>query len=165
MTETPESSGRCINRIRLEFKVVFKPTGGFGMTCINRIRLEFKALSGEIWPNPKIVLIESDWNLKVTATADGVIVVLVLIESDWNLKGQRRTDSCGCRTGINRIRLEFKVIYNSYDIFSRQRINRIRLEFKGVQKSMKTRQVEVLIESDWNLKRYVIVPVCVMKSY
>ena len=31
-------------------------------------------------------------------------------------------------------------------------INRIRLEFKGVQKSMKTRQVEVLIESDWNLK-------------
>ena len=32
------------------------------------------------------VLIESDWNLKVTATADGVIVVLVLIESDWNLK-------------------------------------------------------------------------------
>ena len=54
------------------------------------------------------VLIESDWNLKVTATADGVIVVLVLIESDWNLKGQRRTDSCGCRTGINRIRLEFK---------------------------------------------------------
>ena len=88
----------------------------------------------------------------MTATADGVIVVLVLIESDWNLKGQRRTDSCGCRTGINRIRLEFKVIYNSYDIFSRQRINRIRLEFKGVQKSMKTRQVEVLIESDWNLK-------------
>ena len=134
MTETPESSGRCINRIRLEFKVVFKPTGGFGMTCINRIRLEFKALSGEIWPNPKIVLIESDWNLKVTATADGVIVVLVLIESDWNLKGQRRTDSCGCRTGINRIRLEFKV--------------RFLLRGNSV--------IDVLIESDWNLKLYII---------
>ena len=86
MTETPESSGRCINRIRLEFKVVFKPTGGFGMTCINRIRLEFKALSGEIWPNPKIVLIESDWNLK--ALENEFLSTLV--------------------NSINRIRLEFK---------------------------------------------------------
>ena len=54
----------------------------------------------------------------------------VLIESDWNLKGQRRTDSCGCRTGINRIRLEFKV--------------RFLLRGNSV--------IDVLIESDWNLK-------------
>ena len=66
----------------------------------------------------------------MTATADGVIVVLVLIESDWNLK--YKDTASAFPTGKS--------------------INRIRLEFKGVQKSMKTRQVEVLIESDWNLK-------------
>ena len=100
------------------------------------------------------VLIESDWNLKVTATADGVIVVLVLIESDWNLKGKRRTDSCGCRTGINRIRLEFKGGQHPRHCPNRPaRINRIRLEFKDNGRRRKGIPMVVLIESDWNLKR------------
>ena len=58
-------------------------------------------------------------------------IVLVLIESDWNLKSI--FDCCirsFCRR-INRIRLEFKVMYLPY--------NSIRL-------------LLVLIESDWNLK-------------
>ena len=56
-----------------------------------------------------VVLIESDWNLKVTMRRSVHPVTMVLIESDWNLKPlapERRLVSWVC---INRIRLEFKV--------------------------------------------------------
>ena len=125
-----------INRIRLEFKGYSEAEQMAAVISINRIRLEFKEVCKSNKDIHGKVLIESDWNLKVTATADGVIVVLVLIESDWNLKGQRRTDSCGCRTGINRIRLEFKGAY---------------LDTEQMWETL------VLIESDWNLKVYEIV--------
>ena len=58
-------SFRCINRIRLEFKGPRFPGVFRRGTSINRIRLEFKVVNPfrkdrEIYP----VLIESDWNLK-----------------------------------------------------------------------------------------------------
>ena len=54
----------------------------------------------------------------------------VLIESDWNLK----LSACICELyhlgSINRIRLEFKVEFKSFKITAHTSINRIRLEFK-----------------------------------
>ena len=80
------------------------------------------------------------------------LLLCVLIESDWNLKYKDTASAFPTGKSINRIRLEFKE--KTFKIINKliYSINRIRLEFKGVQKSMKTRQVEVLIESDWNLK-------------
>ena len=77
-------------------------------TCINRIRLEFKVgCTNRKEHSPPIVLIESDWNLKVqwqsvsssypcinrirlefkvNTKVRHLTVNIVLIESDWNLK-------------------------------------------------------------------------------
>ena len=79
-------------------------------------------------------------------------------------------------TGINRIRLEFKVVthlkgvqglvvliesdwnlkQNNKEIADivAERINRIRLEFKGLTDIQSGTRCIVLIESDWNLKLY-----------
>ena len=54
-----------INRIRLEFKVIQVFTIPKELQRINRIRLEFKA-DKKLHPQRKpLVLIESDWNLKM----------------------------------------------------------------------------------------------------
>ena len=55
-------------------------------------------------------------------------------------------------TGINRIRLEFKVKPAQKRKRVAGGINRIRLEFKPVQTLKHSAQRRVLIESDWNLK-------------
>ena len=78
--------GQGINRIRLEFKVVRKDTQGRG----------------------GLVLIESDWNLKL-----------------FSLYGIGWPVIC-----INRIRLEFKENKIGEGVKSWDSINRIRLEFK-----------------------------------
>ena len=54
--------------------------------CINRIRLEFKVIDMVFVDVAACVLIESDWNLKIKMTALDVQQMGVLIESDWNLK-------------------------------------------------------------------------------
>ena len=54
----------------------------------------------------------------------------VLIESDWNLKIHVFLKCFRFFLGINRIRLEFKVMELSRAIFVALGINRIRLEFK-----------------------------------
>ena len=83
---THDDASEGINRIRLEFKV-----SNHWKTCricksINRIRLEFKVCCFVRNPCSKLVLIESDWNLKDTSSRFFLAV-----------------------TSINRIRLEFKV--------------------------------------------------------
>ena len=56
----------------------------------------------------------------------------VLIESDWNLKtGADRWNTW--LSGINRIRLEFKVLTFLLDVYFLCCINRIRLEFKATR--------------------------------
>ena len=76
-----------INRIRLEFKDVNGPCTVISALSINRIRLEFKVpASIDFVPRSRIVLIESDWNLKLKVTSITVDQGVVLIESDWNLK-------------------------------------------------------------------------------
>ena len=56
------------------------------------------------------VLIESDWNLKLTCgLCRRIACKLVLIESDWNLKEYRSMNQIPHEFSINRIRLEFKV--------------------------------------------------------
>ena len=55
--------------------------------CINRIRLEFKVIDIDIAATIiATVLIESDWNLKHYETQCLHYMAVVLIESDWNLK-------------------------------------------------------------------------------
>ena len=57
---------------------------------------------------------------------------VVLIESDWNLKmSEYIRISLIWAMRINRIRLEFKVLWNACTADSFRCINRIRLEFKG----------------------------------
>ena len=55
----------------------------------------------------EIVLIESDWNLKLKTAEFDVSASFVLIESDWNLK-QINEEWANRHMSINRIRLEFK---------------------------------------------------------
>ena len=57
----------CINRIRLEFKVLKIITDSIEARRINRIRLEFKAPVFRDTFKTITVLIESDWNLKDAA--------------------------------------------------------------------------------------------------
>ena len=76
-----------INRIRLEFKGgYYSFMGSFNNTGINRNRLEFKGYQVDKDSLPFQVLIESDWNLKMSGTYPNFV-------SDCS---------------INRIRLEFK---------------------------------------------------------
>ena len=58
-------------------------------------------------------------------------VRLVLIESDWNLKLTVADSTDPDSFGINRIRLEFKGIFWYLPKIQKYRINRIRLEFKA----------------------------------
>ena len=55
-------------------------------------------------------------------------------------------------TGINRIRLEFKVKRVIRKNKLENGINRIRLEFKAEYTATTQNASNVLIESDWNLK-------------
>ena len=59
--------------------------------------------------DPLIVLIESDWNLKLFNVTYPFSSSFVLIESDWNLKNVTQLELESEIYGINRIRLEFKV--------------------------------------------------------
>ena len=79
-------------------------------------------------------------------------VSLVLIESDWNLKLAGNECLYILPFGINRIRLEFKVASRLSISPSFNSINRIRLEFKATSVIFPQSQRHVLIESDWNLK-------------
>ena len=56
----------------------------------------------------KVVLIESDWNLKYSKRAKRFENSPVLIESDWNLKVTVNRAMLKSAFSINRIRLEFK---------------------------------------------------------
>ena len=87
---------------------------------INRIRLEFKG--------------KTDYIRSVSG-------ISVLIESDWNLKFFILQFLLMYRAGINRIRLEFKVVKCRYSSLLAFRINRIRLEFK--EKNAATSAAEV----------------------
>ena len=98
---------------------------------INRIRLEFKATG-----------------VGLQAT----LAQTVLIESDWNLKKEEDTRSGDEIVGINRIRLEFKELESELNSAIADGINRIRLEFKEYYLLIMENDLEVLIESDWNLK-------------
>ena len=76
---------------------------------------------------------------------------IVLIESDWNLK-LSKIFRFKTHIGINRIRLEFKAFFTTREPVTDGCINRIRLEFKGHPLNRIQRMLPVLIESDWNLK-------------
>ena len=46
----------------------------------------------------ELVLIESDWNLKITVNRSMLKNAFVLIESDWNLKMSTETTQTGVST-------------------------------------------------------------------
>ena len=100
-----------------------------------------------------VVLIESDWNLKLYISKFRLFQVQqVLIESDWNLKLFARIPRAAAVCCINRIRLEFKGLLSFPALCCGSSINRIRLEFKGAWVWIPCEDAMVLIESDWNLK-------------
>ena len=83
-----------------------------------------------------MVLIESDWNLKLYRTVDGYYISGVLIESDWNLKYPVLV------IRGDRIRVLIESDWNLKQVVVAPRkykgtgINRIRLEFKDTLKAM-----------------------------
>ena len=85
---------------------------------------------------------------------DGTLADLinVLIESDWNLKTDIYGLSASTLASINRIRLEFKDVWDFQSAYLISSINRIRLEFKACFSPLNCFCTTVLIESDWNLK-------------
>ena len=78
---------------------------------------------------------------------------IVLIESDWNLKLFSLYGIGWPVICINRIRLEFKENKIGEGVKSWDSINRIRLEFKVHRHGRYASRNGVLIESDWNLKK------------
>ena len=120
-----------INRIRLEFKDrplrrLHKP-----LLCINRIRLEFKGHFLKILLGRyKIVLIESDWNLKTGEEDLFRITITRINRIRLEFKEGGEAPPLAAGTSINRIRLEFKVYHCRKFVSTFPRINRIRLEFK-----------------------------------
>ena len=99
-------------------------------TCINRIRLEFKVLSITAFANTGSVLIESDWNLKyynLFSFKKDTCINRIRLEFKEVLKPGRNLRH-GC---INRIRLVFKDRRSMEYLRKVLRINRIRLEFKA----------------------------------
>ena len=53
--------------------------------------MEFKEEPVAAGNQTKVVLIESDWNLKFNKAINNAIRIAVLIESDWNLKNLKKT--------------------------------------------------------------------------
>ena len=78
-----------------------------------------------------IVLIESDWNLKISKSSTFAYFLFVLIESDWNLKHMKQR----LQTSRKRVLIEsdwnLKFTDKQIDALWKISINRIRLEFKG----------------------------------
>ena len=127
--------GTGINRIRLEFKDYIGNDTKPCLSVLIESDWNLKHEQTHVHTAFPLVLIESDWNLKWICKAPKTFYISVLIESDWNLK------DIGCRrrpcleevliesdwnlkssqlrrqrhklTGINRIRLEFKVFIPS----------------------------------------------------
>ena len=89
---------------------------------------------------------------KVDLQSSKDILYLVLIESDWNLKILKFSSGGLKYNRINRIRLEFKGELEGIKMALKRSINRIRLEFKEYYLLIMENDLEVLIESDWNLK-------------
>ena len=87
------------------------------------------------------VLIESDWNLKITYLRQKYLLLYVLIESDWNLK--RQTGGCilisACLVLIESD-WNLKLADMLGDMIGGRCINGIRLEFKSylLEKDMKS---------------------------
>ena len=82
------------------------------------------------------------------------MIKLVLIESDWNLKYVARIKSvASAKPSINRIRLEFKVHLISDKLSPRPRVLiESDWNLKEPLYEIVTQRAWVLIESDWNLK-------------
>ena len=97
---------------------------------INRIRLEFKDPKQYTVGNRLVVLIESDWNLKIY---------------NWIAYGFR----FHC---INRIRLEFKDRQEHGPPVAFYVLIESDWNLKSAHLSMSNVAFKVLIESDWNLK-------------
>ena len=104
----------CINRIRLEFKVVRI----FCEYRLGGVLIEsdwnLKILRPLLHLKKTAVLIESDWNLKIILSGIVQQDSSVLIESDWNLKSITWKRGQTYERGINRIRLEFKGYHIQY---------------------------------------------------
>ena len=77
----------------------------------------------------------------------------VLIESDWNLKITLQLKIIDLHQRINRIRLEFKVVSSLFNVV---RLSLVLIEsdwnLKNCSTGMLRLVISVLIESDWNLK-------------
>ena len=134
-------------------------------TGINRIRLEFKAFHGSfcVWILD-FVLIESDWNLKLEYRLNIAASIAVLIESDWNLKPR------GKKWERSSVRVLIESDWNLKSLEADQAaadssgINRIRLEFKVIFFLPANAEDRVLIESDWNLKEEIVIPIFLTSS-
>ena len=102
-----------------------------------------------------MVLIESDWNLKLFIGQFGIFHHMRINRIRLEFKGRLIAWTQEFLFGINRIRLEFKGRTDLRRVTGRTGINRIRLEFKDDFIARKLdRTFPVLIESDWNLKQY-----------
>ena len=102
-------------------------------TGINRIRLEFKEdHSCFLATKTARVLIESDWNLKLSEEGAGSYPIAVLIESDWNLKDSHSETHPNHRAVLIESDWNLKEAVKFKDLLPiLTGINRIRLEFKG----------------------------------
>ena len=72
----------------MEFKAKYFFSGSAWRKHINRITVEFKAESRLSVIPFSSILIESQWNLKLSAVLECATEELILIESQWNLKAR-----------------------------------------------------------------------------
>ena len=97
----------------MEFKDFLSNAPFAKVKCINRIRLEFKVEANVDYDKEEVVLIESDWNLKemIWAFKTGGNLSINRIRLEFKAEGRLYSASLG--VCINRIRLEFKVTQNT----------------------------------------------------
>ena len=81
---------------------------------------------------------------------------IVLIESDWNLK-LSKIFRFKTHIGINRIRVEFKAFFTTREPVTDGCINRIRLEFKGQKTDRKNQNRKRINRIRFEFKAFKVV--------
>ena len=116
----------------MEFKGSYSRADFPSSLHINRIKVEFKGTGRGRGRTGTTILIESKWNLKQSENWAKISSSVILIESKWNLKNKIISRFSLDLNNINRIKVEFKVIFLLSNHIICYNINRIKVEFKVI---------------------------------
>ena len=97
-----------INRIKVEFKILLRPPFFAGFLDINRITVEFKTRKAPVKLSAVVYINRITVEFKRESGELTIEGKMILIESQWNLKSGQFYCSVVNDGNINRITVEFK---------------------------------------------------------